>query len=369
MRVIVLICVSFLLFSCARKENSVTISKPYKNSYARFFRINEQDSIKILQILNPWEEGKVLQQFEVYPHSTTQLKNTKSRIVVPVAKVSIHSLDYIGFISLLNEYGSIAAITDVDRIYDSIVTKMIHEGLIADIGLAINYDTEKLILSSPDIIFTTAYNPASEELENIGIPAIMNFGWLETHPLGRAEWIKVLGLLYNKTTLADSIFLEIENRYNELKLRASKEVQRKRIMFGSDYNGTWYMPGGRSYKAQMVRDAGADYNWFENSETGSLPLSLEQVLVAHNQDDIWLEAPWRSFAEMLSTDSRLKEFKSVKEGKVFNNFGLSKGIANGYWETGVCRPDLVLQDIVKICYPNLVNQPLIFYQNLEIESN
>ncbi|MBN2746094.1 MAG: ABC transporter substrate-binding protein, partial [Bacteroidales bacterium] len=174
---------------------------------------------------------------------------------------------------------------------------------------------------------------------------------------------------YDKTAMADSIFTEIEKRYNDLKLKASQEVNRKRIMFGSDYNGTWYMPGGQSYKAQMVRDAGAVYNWFGNEETGSLPLSLEQVLIAHNQDDIWLEAPWRSFAEMLSTDSRLKEFKSVKEGKVFNNFGLSNGIANGYWETGVCRPDLVLQDMVKICYPKLVNQPLIFYQNLKIEPN
>ena len=57
-----------------------------------------------------------------------------------------------------------------------------------------------------------------EKLKELGIKVIFNADYLETDPLGKAEWIKLFGALYCKENLADSIFNSEVDEYNESKI-------------------------------------------------------------------------------------------------------------------------------------------------------
>lgn len=102
--------------------------------------------------------------------------------------------------------------------------------------------------------------------------------WMETNPLGRAEWIKVLGYLFDKEKEADSIFQMVEKNYLAIKNQTKRQKVRPQILHGEEYNGVWYVAGGQSYIAQIYKDAGADYLWKDNDKTGSLPIDFEMVL-------------------------------------------------------------------------------------------
>lgn len=49
-------------------------------------------------------------------------------------------------------------------------------------------------------------------------------------------------------------------------------------MTGVMYGDVWYVPGGRSYAAKFIEDAGGKYLWSDNPKTGSIELSFESVL-------------------------------------------------------------------------------------------
>jgi len=187
---------------------------------------------------------------------------------------------------------------------------------------------------------------------------------MEQTPLGRAEWIKVVGALLNQEAAADSIFLQIESNYLRTKEKIIDIQDKPNVIIGSNYKGIWYMPGGKSFKALLLADAGASYFWDHDSSTGSLALSFEKVVEMQSEADIWIEAPFRTFEEISAVDQRYGVFKAYKDSMVFNNFGCSNGLANDYWEKGLCRPDLILMDLVEILHPDLLDHKLLFYKKI-----
>ena len=54
------------------------------------------------------------------------------------------------------------------------------------------------------------------------------------------------------------------------------------------YQGVWYLPGGASYQAKIIEDAGGKYIWADDKSAGSLNLSYEEVLAKAHNADIWL---------------------------------------------------------------------------------
>ena len=100
---------------------------------------------------------------------------------------------------------------------------------------------------------TSAYNAEDENsrrMKQTGLPILYNIEWQEKSILGRAEWIKFIGAFFDKEKLADSIFSQIAEQYNEIKKKAEKLSYAPSILSGQDYRGTWSMPSGRSYNAR-----------------------------------------------------------------------------------------------------------------------
>jgi iron complex transport system substrate-binding protein len=190
---------------------------------------------------------------------------------------------------------------------------------------------------------------------------------METHPLGRAEWLKFTALFFNKEALAEKAFDEIAQEYERLSQLGHHVLVRPTVLTGTSWRGTWFLPGGKSFMAQFLRDAGAEYLWEKDQTTGAIPMDFESVLAQAQHADFWVNADtWHSVSDVLATDARYGMFKALQTRQVFNREGRvnSQG-GNDYFETGVMYPQKVLADLIKIFHPELVPEHnLIWYRQL-----
>ena len=128
------------------------------------------------------------------------------------------------------------------------------------------------------------------------------------------------------------------------------------------------MPGGQSYLGQFLRDGKADYYWFSDSTSGSIPLSFEVVFDKQGEADIWFgPGQCKTLEDLKNLDDRYTLFKPYKTGNVFcyTKRMNSRG-ANDWFESGVMQPDVVFKDVIKILHPELLpDHELYFYQQLK----
>ncbi len=206
-------------------------------------------------------------------------------------------------------------------------------------------------------------------MKNAGIPVIINGDWLEETPLGRAEWIKVFGLLYNESEKADSIFNVIKINYLEAIKIAKKATNNPTVLSGAIMSkDIWNLPAGESFVAQYLKDANLDYLWKHTKGKGSLSLSFESILDKGKDADFWIAPGYFSTKEqMLNSNKHYAEFKAFKNNTIYSP-SLKKGKTGGvlYFELAPTRPDLVLKDIIKITHPKLLpNYELTFFEKMQ----
>ena len=214
---------------------------------------------------------------------------------------------------------------------------------------------------APEVVvgFTLDGNDKSlQTIEKTGIPVLINADWRETHPLGKAEWIKFFGALYNKNKQADSIFNTIETNYNLAKKLAQKTKTKPTVLSGAMYKDIWYMPKGDSWAARFIEDANGAYLWKDSKGTGSIALNIESVLENGQKADFWI-APgqFTTKAQLLEFNTVYGAFDAFKNNKIFS-FTTKKGATGGvlYYELAPNRPDLVLKDIINILHPTLFKE-------------
>lgn len=191
---------------------------------------------------------------------------------------------------------------------------------------------------------------------------------MEDTPLGRSEWLKFTALFFNKDEQAETIFSEIADKYERVAQKAKSVKNRPIVFVGFNFKGTWYMPGGKSYVAKYLADAGANYLWSDDKSSGSLPLSFEVVLERAANADYWLNfsQSWNKLKDLVVEDNRYADFKAMKIGNLYNNNArVNENGGNDYWEGGISNPDMVLSDLIKILYPEMLpNHKLFYYHQL-----
>jgi iron complex transport system substrate-binding protein len=179
---------------------------------------------------------------------------------------------------------------------------------------------------------------------------------METDPLGRAEWIKFLGLLTGQQERADSLFRETESNY--LKVRALVEgvTSRPTLMTGKKYGSPWYVPSGESYMARIYKDAGADYLFSYLPGTGGSPMSFETVLDKAIHADIWLihyNQEEEMTYDMLESDyDSYSQFDAFRDRHIYGcntNYSL-------YYEEVPTHPDYLLTELIALFHPHLLPQ-------------
>lgn len=355
----IIIIFSLIFLSCSQQhKQSATNTVPNSNEYAEGFSIVPHDNYKEVIVYSPWVKGSVYARYYLVTDIATETPENGKKVKVPLQTLAATSVTHFEFLSLLGEIESINAVCSPDIIYNPIIIKRLNEGKISNLGDAFNINIEKTLQLQPGAVMMSGYNqndPYAQRVSQSGIPVLFNNEWMETSLLARAEWIKFVAAFYNKEALADSIFGNIAQRYNEVKTLARGVAKKPAIMAGSNFRGTWYMPAGRNFMAQLFADAGGSYFYANDTTAGSLPLNVESVLRDFANTDVWLNCNFSSIDDLIKADTKHKLFKPVSLGQVYNfNKRLLPSTANDFWESAIGRPDLLLSDVISILHPELL---------------
>jgi iron complex transport system substrate-binding protein len=348
--------------SCTRQssgygtENQVLDQHP-EIKYAQGFSVYKFDDYTKITIMNPWVKGQVMRSYILVDKTKQTPENLPDGTVirVPLGRVVCYSSVHCSVLDELDVIDSVVGVCEPRYIDVPAVREKIKDGSIIDIGMASNPDVEKIMLISPDAILTSPLKEVGYgKVENVGIPIIDCVDYMESTPLGRTEWIRFLALLFDKETLADSLFAKTEQSYNELKTLASSVKERPSVMTEKEYGNIWYLPGGQSYMAHLLRDAGSAYFWENDSTTGSLSFSFETVLDKCEHADYWLIKYFNDkeldYSQLEAEYAPYASFDAFKNKSIFA-CNTSK---NRYYEELPVHPDYVLKELIAIFHPELL---------------
>lgn len=360
----------FLLSCDSRKEennNESPLATTKNLLYAKRFKISHQTGYTVVDIFGNKDDAKKTAQFILYKTNKPTVNTDAYYIKIPVKKVACMSSIYAAMLDKLNETQSIVAIDNVDYFSNAWVIKNVIENKIIELSKGPAIEIEKTIALNPDVIFTFGMGNPKQDMDQkiiqADIPVAISLDHLEETPLARAEWIKFFACFYDKEQVADSLFLSIEKNYNELKNKVINQKNKPTMLTEIKYGDTWYVPAGNSYMANLIADAGANYFWKNEKQSGSKPLSFEEVYATAKDCDIWINLyNINTKQELVAYDERYKLFKAYSNNKLYNNNKNqnTKGYSN-YWETGISNPDKVLADVIAICYPEVLPNHVFNY--------
>ena len=365
-----------ILNSCNKEIVNKKVESTNKTTikYAKGFDIVEKNGNKKLIIKSAYKGFNEIYEYTVYKKSLSKnLNNLDKKIIqVPVKEIIVTSTTHIPMVELLEEEKSIVGFPFSKYVSSEKTRQLIDLGKIKEIGKENDLNTEILLDLQPELIVGYSVSSADKSLSTIqksGINVIYNGDWLEETPLGRAEWIKFFGVLFDKEQLADSIFNGIENNYLEAKKIALKSTKQQTVLSGAIMSkDIWNLPAGDSFVAQFLEDANVNYLWKNTKGKGSLSLSFESVFEKGINADYWI-APgyFSSKKQMLSSNKLYEKFTTFKEDKIYSP-SIKKGKTGGiiYYELSPTRPDLVLKDIIKITNPELLpNYKFTFFEKMK----
>ena len=285
---------------------------------------------------------------------------------VPVERSAVFSSVHT---SPLFELGCGDAITAVaDGQYfpkTDIVSELLSSGQIADIGSSMSPDVERLLgLETETVLLSPMQDSDHSALTRAGISVVPMADYLETTPLARAEWVKLLGALYGALPKADSLYAAVEEEYNMLAEAAKKTDERPKVLTENISSGVWYVPAGDSYMARMIADAGGYYPWADIRGTGSIPLDAEGVLDRGADADVWLIrtfGPVPGYQDISRDNPAAEHIKAFREHKVYG----CNTAENNIFRDIAFHPERVLRDFVGILHPNEQSaDSLLYYRPL-----
>ncbi len=288
------------------------------------------------------------------------------KITLPIKSVVVNGTSSLGFLEALDERNTIIGVSNPHYIYDSQLVEEIEKGTIKNIGIQGSVDVEEIIKLNPDI-FLSYSDPnmikIHQKLEELGIPVILIDDFKENTPLAKAEWIKFFGILLQQEDKANAFFQQVENRYNQLKEKYSAQKDKPQVLVDIMYGDVWYLPGKHSFLAHFIQDAGGDYI-FSDEESETLNFSFERVYQKAKDADVWINASnLQKLKELEAKNHNYTLFKAFTSGKIYSLTGNVKEEANNYFEEGIARPDLILNDMVNILYH--ADETLKFYKKLD----
>lgn len=368
------------LYACKRttlkSNNSSDPELPLiEVNYAKGFDIEDHGEYLIMHVYNPWQNLKGINiTYLLYPKGSSLPHSVRYDVAipVPVSRVICTSTTHIAMIGALEEMETIVGISGKQYFYDSFIRSGIENGKIPDIGYEQSINYEMILSLKPDVIFlygvTGEVSAIISRLTSLGIPVVLNAEYLENHPLARTEWIKFMACFYAEPDKGISFFRQQENAYLGLKSSIGEIKNKPSVMTGLPWNNTWWIPGGRSHLAVLIKDAGGRYIWEDDSSGEALPLDIESVYDKAGEADFWINSGSAvSLSDLVKSDPRLGLFKPFKDASVYNNnarINISGG--NDYWESGIIYPHIILKDLVSIFHPEILpDHSLVYYQKLK----
>lgn len=323
--------------------------------YAEQIQIDSCDGYWSVRVRNPWDTAKILHTYILVEQGRELPDNLPSGTLVrtPLRKSLIYSSVHCSLLVELDALDCIGGVCDLQYIYHPAVRTRCAEGRIVDAGNAMSPDLEKVIDLHPDAVLLSPFENSGGygRIEKLGIPIIECADYMETSPLGRAEWMRFFGLLFGRKQQADSLFAEVEKRYASLKSLVDTVSVRPTVLSELRNGSAWYTPGGHSTIGRLYADAGAAYVWADDTRSGSVPLSFETVFDRGRNADFWLfkynETVDKTLSSLRAEYAPYAGFRAFQTGRVF---ACNTGKVPFYEETPF-RPDWLLKDLILVFHP------------------
>lgn len=347
-------------FSCNVKQGSADHQSLSTDSirYASGFTVQHFEDYTSVEVRDPWDSTRILQRYLLVDRNLSAVPGNlpKGTVVrTPIHNIVVYTSVHAAIIDQLNEADKVIGVCEPRYMDTPSIQEGLRAGKIADLGEATAPNIEKIIDIGAEIIIASPFqNAGYGPAEKLGIPIIEAADYMESLPLGRTEWVRFYGLLFNKAAMADSIFRETEQRYLALKELTKAVTNQPTVISEKKFGSSWYMPAGDSYIAHLYKDAGADYVFKDLPGAGSTPLAFETVLDKAIHADMWL-IKYNQTNDMTYKDLRT-EYTPYENFDAFKNrriYTCNTGVVP-YYEEFPIHPDYLLKDLVWVFHPELL---------------
>ena len=356
-----LISIIYFFISCD------TSTKAYDND------IEENSSLNLVRYaenfeIYPYKSGYKLiiknlskrndTEFYVFNDSIKIPSDLNDKIIIrtPINSAIAFSSTQWAVFQKLGELDKVKGILESNYTKNEEILRLVSEGEIIDVGMSTNVNTEKVIHLQPDLILYTPYPTLDfSNLGKLSGSTMLPFpDYLESHPLGRAEWMKVIGILCGKEDVTNKWFSDVVKRYESLSSICTEVEEKPTVFSDLPFENQWYVPGGKSYIAKIFNDAGADYIWKHNESTGSLHIDAESVILKAQNADFWrvinsYDTPF-TYERLKNENELYPLFKAFKEKKIL----VCNARESGYFEQSQYEPDILLADFIYHFHPDLL---------------
>lgn len=366
--------------------------------YAELLTIVKHDDGAYTEAIieNPWKKGTTLHKYILVPkgkegdetvarlkddireNATLQMGSHCDIVRTPLESNVVFTAPHCQLMYELGCKNAITGVCDKDyinipdikervKLSDGKASTSDTDKVIIDCGSSMQPDMERIIALKPEGLFISPFENSGGygKLDKLHIPIIETADYMETSPLGRAEWMKFYGLLFKSEERSDSLFSSIEKEYLALKAEAAKLPQGLSILTERKMGSVWYVPGGKSTMGILLKDANAKYIFADDTHSGSLAYGPERILSKGTQIDVWA---FKYFGgKALSKNDLLAEYEGYKVLKAFNSNSIYQvdTSTQPYFELTSFHPEILLREFIILAHPKATQfGKLRFYQHL-----
>lgn len=336
-------------------------------------------------VANPWKAGTMLHRYILIPKGeegdktvamlakrrSTGARCTTDTVRTPVERSAVFIAPHCQLMYELGCPQAIRGVCDLDYINIPDVKKRAAlsgntsaQNPIVNCGSSMAPDIERIIALNPEAILLSPFENSGGygKLDKLHIPIIEAADYMESSPLGRAEWMKFYGMLFGNEEgksngisgscepKADSLFAKIEKEYLSLKAQAAGYRKGLSILTERKTGNVWYVPGGQSTIGILLKDANARYIFEDDQHSGSLAMSPEQILAKGKQVDVWA---FKYFGGApLSQAQLLQEYDGYKALAAFNRGNIYQVDTSTvpYFELTSFHPELLLREFIILAH-------------------
>ena len=350
------------ILSCNNSSSNAFGIEDTDNEYAMLFAIREDDKGGRSLIINEtWDGNSNPKEYKLVERS--ERKDgvyAPDEIPVPLQNVICMSTSHIAYISALGKTDIIKAVSGTRYVSNITILEGVAVGEIKDIGYEAALNYELLITTQSDILFTYGIsgqdNQHLKKLNELGIRHLVIGDYLENHPLGKLEYIKLFGALLGCYEKADSIYKAVSDRYLDIKENIAKVIDKKsQVLMNAPWKDVWYIPGDENYMSVLIRDAGGELLGSRTGEYISYPYGFEEVILKAYDADYWLNLNnYNTMQELSAVNPLFSKLPVFKPGRIFNNIKQDTPMGgSNFWEQGVVEPDVILKDLATILHPEV----------------
>lgn len=335
---------------------------------ARLLKIYDGGDYYRVEVVNPWDTAAMLGRYllverGIVPDSLPE--GDFIRVDVPLQKSLVYSSVHAGVLDEMGMADAVAGVADGRYFSKDPYARRIRSGEIKDVGSSMSPSIEAVVALAPDAVLLSPFENAGHGvLDQTGVPVIECADYMECTPKGRAEWVKFLGLLYGCKEKADSIYDCVAGAYDDIVARVAQCSDRPMVLTEMLTDGYWFVPGGASYMARLLQDAGASYPWSNDTSAGSLQLDFSSVYARAADADYWLI---RTYGHDLTLDDMRSvyllnsQFKAFKDGNVY----VANTADAPLFEEFPFHPERLLEEYAMIFHPDLVDGELRYFHRAE----